>query len=103
MRRLLSTLPARIRFIDAADNGESFAFQSALLSLPRSFQTDLETVPARTPYFYPEPDLVTKWGDRIGDEGFRIGVCWRGNAYINLKRSLPPRCFAPIYVIRWWQ
>jgi hypothetical protein len=95
MWRLLGSLPARIRFIDGAQD-ETFAFQSALLSLPRSFQTELKTVPAQSPYLYPEPDLVLKWRKRIGSGGFRVGVCWHGNAFVNLKRSIPPRCFAPI-------
>jgi len=87
MRRLLCSLPKPVRFIDAIDPNEKFDFQSALLSLPRGFRTTLDTIPARAPYLYAEPDLIAKWAERIGGEGFRIGICWHGNAFINLKRQ----------------
>lgn len=96
MQRLLRSLPQPVRFINAIDPDEKFAFQSALLSLPRGFQTTLETIPAPTPYLHAEPDLAARWAKRIGNEGFRIGICWHGNALINLKRSVPLACFAPL-------
>jgi hypothetical protein len=77
MHQLLRTLPKPVRFVEALDSNESFAFQSALMSLPRGFQTRLETVPAPIPYLRPEPSLVAKWAGRIGTGGFRIGVGWQ--------------------------
>ncbi|RMF90866.1 MAG: tetratricopeptide repeat protein, partial [Nitrospinota bacterium] len=70
-----------------------------LLSLPRIFQTTLETIPAAVPYLYPDPVLVEKWGNRLGQEpGFKIGICWQGNPQHRRDRfrSLPLRCFAPL-------
>lgn len=99
MHRLLRTLPGPIRFIDAMDSNETFAYQSALMSLPYGFHTSLETVPAPVPYLHPDPSLVSKWGERIGNEGFRIGVGWHGNKFINLQRSIPLQCFAPLAAI----
>ncbi len=99
MHRLLRTLPKPIRLVDAPDPRESFAFQSALMSLPCGFQTGLETVPAPIPYLHPEPGLVAKWAGRIGTEGFRIGVGWQGNKFVNLQRSIPLACFAPLAAI----
>ena len=99
MHRLLRTLPKPVRLVEALDSHECFAFQSALMSLPCGFQTSLETIPAPVPYLHPEPSLVTKWAGRIGTEGFRIGVCWQGNKFINLQRSIPLSCFAPLAAI----
>ena len=99
MHQLLRTLPKPVRFVEALDLNESFAFQSALMSLPRGFQTRLETVPAPIPYLRPEPSLVAKWAGRIGTGGFRIGVGWQGNKLINLQRSIPFPCFAPLAAI----
>ncbi|WP_036259184.1 tetratricopeptide repeat protein [Methylocapsa aurea] len=99
MQRLLRSLPAPIRLVDAVDPGEPFDFQSALLSLPRAFQTTLETIPTQAHYLRAEPDLVGKWAERIGVDGFRIGICWHGNAFINLKRTVPPTFFAPLAAI----
>lgn len=99
MHRLLRSLNCPIRLVDALDPGATFVAQSALMSLPRGFQTTLDTIPARVPYLYAEPDRVAKWGDRIGSDGFRIGICWSGNAHSNLQRSIPLASFAPLAAI----
>jgi tetratricopeptide (TPR) repeat protein len=99
MHRLLRTSPKPVRLVEALDANESFAFQSALMSLPCGFQTSLETIPASIPYLHPEPGLVAKWAGRIGTEGFRIGVGWQGNKLIDLQRSIPLACFAPLAAI----
>ena len=99
MHRLLRTLPKPVRLVEAAGQNECYDFQSALMSLPCGFQTSLETIPAPIPYLHPEPSLVSKWAERIGSGGFRIGVGWQGNKYINLQRSIPLPCFAPLAAI----
>ena len=99
MQRLLGTLPTPVRLVEALEPGESFDFESALLSLPRGFGTTLETIPAGTPYLHPEPAAAAKWATRIGADGFRIGVCWHGNASINLKRSVPLSSFGAVAAI----
>jgi hypothetical protein len=99
MHRLLRTLPKPIRLVDTLDPNEHFAVQSALMSLPYRFQTSLETIPAPIPYLHPEPNLVSKWAARLGNDGFRVGVGWQGNKFINLQRSFPLECFAPLSAI----
>lgn len=99
MHRLLRTLPRAVRLVETIDPGETFAFQSALMSLPYGFGTSLETIPAPTPYLHAEPNLVAKWAGRIGSQGFRIGIAWQGNKFINLQRSIPLPCFAPLAAI----
>jgi hypothetical protein len=39
----------------------------------------VETIPAKVPYISPENDLVRKWRDRLGGDGFKIGICWTGS------------------------
>jgi tetratricopeptide (TPR) repeat protein len=99
MHRLLRTLPKPVRLVEAVDPHESFAFQSALMSLPYGFRTSLETIPAPIPYLHPEQELVAKWAGRITTQGFRIGIGWQGNKFINLQRSIPLPCFAPLAAI----
>jgi hypothetical protein len=99
MHRLLRTLPKPIRLVDALDPNEHFAVQSALMSLPYRFQTSLETIPAPIPYLHPELNLVSKWAARLGNDGFRVGVGWQGNKFINLQRSVPLECFAHLSAI----
>ena len=55
MQRLLGTLPAPVRLVEALEPGESFDFESALLSLPRGIGTTLETIPAGRPTFIRSP------------------------------------------------
>jgi len=99
MQRLLGALPAPVRLVEALEPGDSFDFESALLSLPRGLGTTLETIPAGAPYLHPEPAAAAKWATRIGADGFRIGVCWHGNASINLKRSVPLSSFGAVAAI----
>jgi tetratricopeptide (TPR) repeat protein len=99
MHRLLRGLSSRIRLVDSIEPTPAYAMQCALMSLPRAFQTTLDTVPARSPYLFAEPDLVARWTERIGGEGFRIGICWRGNVAQNRQRSIPLECFAPLAAI----
>lgn len=96
MHRLLQTLPVPVHLIESFDGAERFSFQCALMSLPLGFGTSLETIPAPVPYLRPEPELVAKWADRIGSNGFRIGIAWQGNKFINLQRSVPLASFAPL-------
>ncbi len=96
MHRLLLGLDSPIRLVEAIDPAATFAVQSALMSLPRGFQTTLGTIPARIPYLHAEPDLVARWAARIGGEGFRIGLCSHGNPRLNLGRSIPLASFAPL-------
>lgn len=96
MHRLLATLPDPPRFVESVTDESPYDYQIALMSLPHVLGTELETVPAPVPYLYPEPDRVARWAERIGRDGFRIGICWHGNRKINLERSIPLAEFAPL-------
>lgn len=99
MHRLLRTLPKPVCLVEALESTNRFAYQIALMSLPRVFRTTLGTIPAPIPYLHPEPALVVEWAERIGRNGFKIGVCWHGNKFINLQRSFPLACFGAIAAI----
>ncbi len=99
MHQLLRSLSTPIRLIETADPSGDFDFQCALMSLPYGFRTCLDTIPAVIPYLRPEPSLAAKWAERIGAGGFKIGIAWQGNKFINLQRSIPLACFAPLAAI----
>jgi len=99
MFRLLKTLPAAPRFVEDVERQADYDYQIALMSLPYAFGTSLETVPAAVPYLYAELARVEAWASRIGHQGFRIGICRRGNPTINLQRSVPLECFAELAAI----
>ena len=89
--RLFAPFAARVQLLRDAPEGEHFDYQCKLLSLPFLLGTRLETVPAQVPYLFAEPALVQKWRERIGTEGFRIGIGWKGNPSrsIDKGRSVP--------------
>ena len=62
-----------------------------LASLPRAFGIRPNSIPLEIPYLKPDPALVEKWRARIGDTGFRIGVCWAGgfDLALGMDRSFP--------------
>ena len=99
MFRLLSTLPSPPHFVETAGAPEGFDYQCALMSLPFAFGTSLVSVPAQVPYLHAEAVRTAAWAQRIGRQGFRIGICRRGNMKINLKRNLPLAGFAGLAAI----
>jgi tetratricopeptide (TPR) repeat protein len=80
------------------DGDSPVDFQCALMSLPQRFGTALETLPSNVPYVFAEPDLVEAWRQRLGTDGFKLGVCWQGNpaGAIDKGRSIPLREFRPL-------
>ncbi len=91
--------PRPPRFIDKVTDETLYDYQIALMSLPYAFGTSLATVPAPLAYLRAEPDRVARWRTLIGDHGVRIGICWRGNAKINLERSVPLAEFGKLAAI----
>lgn len=77
---------------------ERFDHQIALASLPRALGVTLETIPAAAPYLAPEAARAAAWAARIGEWGFRVGLCWQGSAtnVAALARSIPLAAFAPL-------
>ncbi|MES2255721.1 MAG: tetratricopeptide repeat protein [Pseudomonadota bacterium] len=85
---LLRTLDPRIEILPAGSEPALFDYHAALLSLPLAFGTKLATIPAAVPYLRAEPERVRRLRERIGDAGFKIGLCWQGS-YIAGTRSFP--------------
>ncbi len=98
MFHLLKTLPCKLRFIEHIADETAYDCQIALMSLPFVVETRLETIPGQVPYLYADPLRVAEWAAPIGG-GFRVGICWHGNAKINLARNVPIDAFAPLAAI----
>jgi tetratricopeptide (TPR) repeat protein len=86
--RLLKGLGADIEIIPQKGTPDAFDYHVALMSMPLAFQTTLSSCPAKVPYLHAEPERVTKWRERIGGEGFKIGICWQATK-IDRFRSFP--------------
>jgi Tfp pilus assembly protein PilF len=79
LARLIATCPSIDQIVHPGDKLPPFDFHAPLLSLPRLLQTTVATIPAAIPYLSANPDLVTRWRDKLnGLNGFRIAINWRG-------------------------
>jgi tetratricopeptide (TPR) repeat protein len=96
--RLLKSLGPGIELVPLKGEPHVFDYHVALMSLPLAFGTTLGSCPAMVPYLHAEPEKVVKWRERIGRDGFKIGICWQGNkqAEIDTGRSFPVRHFEGI-------
>lgn len=101
LHQILRPFATTVDLVPRLPDGESFDFQCALLSLPAVLGTTLDNIPAEMPYLEPESARVDHWRRRVGDRGFKIGICWQGNpgTKIDIGRSVPLRCFAPLAAI----
>jgi hypothetical protein len=76
--------------------------QAPLLSLPRIFGTEAETIPAAIPYLQAPPWTGVKLPAQK-----RVGLCWAGNprafsrvlAQVDARRSIAPAAFAPLFTV----
>ncbi len=76
-----------------------FDMQISMASLPRIFESTLQSIPAPIPYLQAKPELVEAWRVRLSQcAGFRVGIAWQGSpAYREDRyRSIPLSCFAPL-------
>ena len=104
--RLMHTLPGKIECVARRDDfalpGIHFDYQIPLMSLPRIFNTNLETIPAQIPYLNAEPELIKEWGQRIRGHGRKVGLVWAGSPdhRRDRDRSLNPEQLIPLFQCR---
>jgi tetratricopeptide (TPR) repeat protein len=80
LQELVSSLVGVPQVLSTGDALPEFDVHCPLLSLPRAFNTALETVPAQTPYLRAPPERLAKWSARLGPKhGLRVGLIWSGN------------------------
>ena len=101
LARLLSTLRGvRIATSTAELDQESRPMRWVpLMSVPGILGIKPTAIPAKVPYLSAEPDRVASWADRLGADGFKIGICWKsGNPRdrITRHRDIPFETYAPL-------
>jgi tetratricopeptide (TPR) repeat protein len=96
LKALMRSLGPGAEIIDPTEKAPSFDYRAGLMSLPQIMRTDLDSVPATTPYLAAQPDRMAHWAPRLGGSGFRIGVCWQGGTAggDDWGRSFPASVFA---------
>jgi tetratricopeptide (TPR) repeat protein len=99
MRPLIGDIPVIIK---GKVRLPSFDVHSPLTSLPGICKTNLETIPATTPYLKADPIRVRWWRDRLAGEDLKIGLVWSGNPeHSNDKsRSMPLEEIKPLLALK---
>jgi tetratricopeptide (TPR) repeat protein len=95
--RLFRPLTSGMEVTAVTNAHRSFDFQCALMTLAERFDIGPDDLPGNVPYLFAEQPLVAAWKDRIGESGFKIGICWQGNpaGKIDKGRSVPLEKFRP--------
>lgn len=98
LQRLIASALRGTRVVTDVGIDEAFDCMMPFSSLPFVFATTLNTIPGATPYLAAESGLVAAWRARLGDHGFKIGLCWRGNQdwRADPHRSIPLEAFTPL-------
>ena len=100
--RLLSGLFVGIELIQRGSESVlptiSHDLQIPLMSLPRLFETEMETIPEAVPYIHADPLLVEQWRQRFDSSEFKVGLVWAGSPthQRDQKRSLSLTAFTPL-------
>jgi len=77
---LVVPLPAEMSRIE-------FDLYVPLMSLPGIFKTNLDNIPDRVPYIFPNDKKVKFWQDRINKHTFNVGIVWAGNPAAKYERG----------------
>ena len=81
----------RVVIIGDDDASPEFDLHCPLMSLPRAFGTTVANIPSLVPYLAVDAARIEAWRARLGDDGLKIGVCWRtGNEHVDVGRSFDP-------------
>ena len=99
--RILGSLEPDILVTGSAVEHSNFDRHISLLSTPLAFGTVAETIPVCFPYLRAEPERVQYWKQRIGPDGFKIGIAWQGNisSPADAGRSFPLTAFTGLAAV----
>lgn len=87
LQRLLSTLDHSVEVLASGGSLPRFDVHLPLMSLPRIFNTSLQTIPFTRGYLKPDPQTVGQWSARMasldsdaaGTRPLRVGLAWAGS------------------------
>ena len=90
LHQLMATLDCDFQIVDETDASLDFDFHCPIVSLPLALKTDLLNIPSRPSYLSAESRRMETWRKQIGNDGFRVGVCWQGSTgKLDAGRSFP--------------
>jgi hypothetical protein len=116
--RLMQGMPGVEAVIAAGEKRPEVDLHCPLMSLPFACATDLESIPAATPYLSPPANLEKTWRARVPEQpgsapGLLVGLVWAGNPrpedvrthYTDKRRSTGLAALAPLAEVagmRWF-
>jgi Tfp pilus assembly protein PilF len=80
-----------------------FDVHCPMTSLPLSYGTTLQTIPANVPYLSAAADRITAWRQRVGDVGRKcVGLVWAGRSdhKNDRQRSIRLQQFSPLAEVK---
>ena len=81
LQRILGGLPETVRITSMVADSDRFDFHCALMSLPCLLDVERADTPLSIPYLAIDARRAADWKRRIGEDGFKIGICWQGAAW----------------------
>jgi hypothetical protein len=82
----------------------AFDFVCPVMSLPLTFKTKVETIPANIPYLFVHKDKQQYWQNKLGKKNKpRIGIVWSGSMTNNIdnnpcaRRNVPLEQLKPLF------
>jgi tetratricopeptide (TPR) repeat protein len=97
---LLKDVPGAERVIARGGPLPSFDLQCPLLSLPRAFNTTLQTIPAQQAYLTMDPERLKLLAGKLSlaRHSLNVGLCWSGSSTHSndANRSIDPARLIPL-------
>jgi tetratricopeptide (TPR) repeat protein len=97
---LLRSVPAISRVIARGEPLPAFDAHIPVMSLPRIFETTVDSVPWDGPYIRAEPHRIEHWRRALAPGArLHVGLAWAGRPqnWDDRKRSIPLAEFAPLF------
>jgi Tfp pilus assembly protein PilF len=97
LKTLMRGLDAEARIVDVDADALLFDCHCPLMSLPRVFRTDMETIPSAG-HLSADEEKVAFWRERLGRKTRpRVGIVWTGNVHPDRRRSIELEQFARLF------
>ena len=103
LKELLQSIPGVSWVIGNNEPVPEHDVHIPLMSLPRIFETSLETIPVEVPYIKTDPTRSAYWREQFSRRGDRmnVGLVWEGGAFQpeNFLRSASLAAYTPLGVV----
>jgi tetratricopeptide (TPR) repeat protein len=96
---LVKLMPGLAGVVERGQDWPPCHVQSALMSLPVVFRTNLQSIPANVPYLHADPQRIEHWKNQLaGTSGKRVGLVWQTKEAVEAGRvrSIAVEKLAPL-------